>query len=72
MDDPLGAVEGPVNTKVDSAPAVLLFSFGKRRKAARNERPHVSSVVQGSAVEFVGDESERNVVSSEKLAKDLE
>src|SRR2546425_5526537 len=72
LGDPLGLVEGPVDTEVDAALAVLFLGLGERREATRGERAHVPLVVSRHAVEFVRHEGEGDVVGPVEVAQDLE
>src|SRR2546428_5330559 len=72
LGDTLGLVEGPVDTEVDAALAVLFLGLGERREATRGERAHVPLVVSRHAVEFVRHEGEGDVVGPVEVAQDLE
>src|SRR5207302_2839070 len=72
LGDTLGLVEGPVDTEVDAALAVLFLGLGERREAAQDERAHVALVVSRHAVEFVRHEGEGDVVGPVEVAQDLE
>ncbi len=72
LGNALRFIERPMNTEINSALAVFFFGLGERRKAARHERAHVSVVIFGCAVEFVGDESKRDVIRAEESAQRLE
>src|SRR5207244_13095378 len=52
--------------------AVFLFRLREVGEAARHVGTHVAGIVFGHAVEFVGNEGERDVVGPEKSAERLE
>src|SRR5579885_2723391 len=68
----LGLVEAPVNSQVDAALPVFLFRLRERLKAARDERADLSVIVAGDSVQFVGNESERDLVGAVKPPQGLE
>lgn len=71
QDDRLRLVERPVDAEVDSALAVLFFSLGERREAAREEWPHVAIVAPRDSVKLVRDEGEGDVVGPVESAQGL-
>lgn len=60
---PLGLIERPVYTEVNSTLAVLILGLGKRPEAARDERAHISVVVHRHAIEHVRHKGEGDVTS---------
>src|SRR5258706_13394163 len=61
-----------MDTEIDSALTVLLFGLGERSKAARDERAHVSVVIQRDTVELVRHKGECDIVAPVEAAQDLE
>src|ERR1700736_2858017 len=72
LGDPLGFVERPVDTEINPALAVFFFRLREIGEAARHVGTHITGVVFGHAVEFVGDKSERDVVGAKKSPHSLE
>src|SRR5256885_13496355 len=60
LGDSLGFVERPVDAEINPALAVFFFRLGEVGEAARHVGTHVAGVVFGHAVEFVGDNGERD------------
>src|SRR6266508_710671 len=71
LGDSFRRVEGPVDTEVNSALAVLFLRLGQRGETARDERSHVAVVVQRRAIELVRDERERNRIGPVEFSQDL-
>src|SRR5437667_7198496 len=71
LGDRLGFIERPVDAEINPALAVFFFRLRKIRKTARHVGTHVAGVVFGQAVEFVGDNGERDVVGPEKSSQRL-
>ena len=70
--DSRSLVEGPVNTEVDAALAVVLFRFGKAGESLRDKRTNITLVILGHAVPLVGREGECFGVRPVKTAQDFE
>src|SRR5712692_9454065 len=71
LGDRLRFVERPVDAEINPALAVFFFGLREIGEAARHVGTHVAGVVFVHAVEFVGDNRERNVVGSEESPKRL-
>src|SRR5207244_13279427 len=71
LGDGLGFVERPVDAEINPALAVFFFRLREMGEAARHVGTHVAGVVFGHAVEFVGDNGERDVVGPEKSSQRL-
>src|SRR5256886_16086633 len=72
LGDRWGFVERPVDAEINPALAVFFFGRGEIGEAARHVGTHGAGVVFGHAVEFIGDEGERDVVGPEKSSQRLE
>src|SRR5437879_6065140 len=65
-------VEPPVDAQIDSALAVLIFSLGKRRETAREQRAKVSAAVAGDSIKLIRHEGEGDIIPPIKSAQCLE
>ena len=70
--DPFRFVKGPVDAKVNPALAVLFLGLRQSRKTARPIGTRISMIVEGLAIEFIGNERERDAIGAVKPAHDLE
>src|SRR4030095_466981 len=70
--DPFRFVKGPVDAKVNPALAVLFLGLRQSRKTARPIGTRISMIVEGRAIEFIGNERERDAIGAVKPAHDLE
>src|SRR5438445_1943363 len=70
--DAFRLVEPPVDAQIDSALAVLIFSLGKRRETAREQRAKVSAAVPGDSIKLIGHECEGDIIPPINLAQCLE
>jgi len=69
LTDAGGLIEVPVDAEIDAALPIFIFGLRQTRKTARHVGSNIAVVVFSYAIEFIGNESEADVIRSVKTAK---
>ena len=69
LTDAGGLIEVPVDAEIDAALPIFIFGLRQTRKTAWHVGSNIAVVVFSYAIEFIGNESEADVIRSVKTAK---